>query len=53
MGDLKGNVDRAISEIEKCIAVFEDGNNKDGEMVQMGLKIALSILNKFIYGEQK
>lgn len=38
----------AKTEIEKCIAVFEDSENPDGKMVQKGLEIALSILNKFV-----
>lgn len=36
------------AEIEKCIAVFEDSENPDGKMVQKGLEIALSIINKFV-----
>lgn len=38
----------AKAEIEKCIAVFEDSENPDGKMVQKGLEIALSIVNKFV-----
>lgn len=36
------------TEIEKCIAVFEDNDNADGKFVQKGLEIALSIINKFV-----
>lgn len=41
----------ARTEMEKCIAVFEDSENENGKFVQKGIEIGLSILNKFVREE--
>ena len=45
-------MDNAKAEITKCIEVFATSKNPNAEMIMMGLKLALSILEKFTEEEK-
>lgn len=42
----------AKAEIIKCIEVLEKSSNQNAEMITMGLKMALSIIEKFTEDEK-